>query len=695
MNTPPLLLAAALLFWGWQTGHPMAGAAMAAALELSRVVKTRWEFTDDEFNQLWNFCSLLFVGAAVYAFAANEGTAAVTTFIQARSFGERSNAMNQGAQAAQILIQWLPIVFFPFMAAQAFSQRTEVSASTFSLWLRRKQRLDEKAGRKAAPGRTLNASYPYFAICLAAACARSEQGVVFYPALCLLLAWALWQERNLRFNPLLWAATLLVAAGLGLLGSVGLRELQGLVENLPTDWMSRFARRGFDPRESRTALGEVGKIKLSGRIVLRLEVPDGQAAPSLLRESSYSAFHSPSWLGSTKTFEPVTPETNETSWVLLREANLDHSVEIAGYLKGGQGLLPLPTGVGRVDNLPAGEVETNTLGTVRVKEAPGLVMFAARYAAGPTIGTAPDTGDREVPPREEPALAQICSELNLPAATSSETLRRVSQFFQGNFEYRLLLTEAHRGTTNETPLSRFLLHERGGHCEYFATATTLLLRKAGIPARYAVGYSVQESAGHNRFLVRDRHAHAWCTYYDATAKTWQDFDTTPGSWVAAENKRARFWEPLRDACSRVWFEFQKLRWGRSAFRQYALAGLGLLLATLALRFFLKKRWRRQTGPKPPNKSAATQLPGLDSEFYLVERQLAAQGLERRPGETLSTWLARIEPAAPEGLGTSRALLTLHYRYRFDPVGVPGPDRARLRQGVEAWLARPTDSGTVL
>ena len=688
MKTPPLLLAAALLFWGWQTGHMASCTVMAAALELSRVIKTRWEFSDDEYNQLWNFCSLLFVGAAVYAFAANEGTSAITSFIQARSFGERSNAMNQGAQAAQVLVQWLPFVFFPFMTAQAFSQRTEVSASTFSLWLRRKQRLAERAGRPVAPTRTLNASYPYLGVCLVSACARGEQGILFYPTLCSLFAWALWQERSLRFNPLLWASTVLLAASLGWVGSLGLRDLQGLVENMPTDWMSGFARRGFDAKESRTVLGEVGKIKLSGRIVLRLEVPEGARPPALLRESSYDAFHSPSWLGSTRTFAPVIQEPNETSWVLLSGKTPNRSINIAGYLKGGAGLLPLPTGTGRIDDLPAGQVETNTLGTVRVKEGPGLVILAARYAPDRTFDTPPSPLDHDVPPAERPALAQICAELNLPGATVAEMLLRVSEFFERNFEYKLLLTEGHRATTNETALSRFLLHERGGHCEYFATATTLLLRQAGIPARYAVGYSVQEGAGPNRFLVRDRHAHAWCIYYDPAAKTWCDFDTTPGSWVAAENRRARFWEPLMDAWSKAWFEFQKLRWGGSAIRDYAMAALAILLATLALRFFLRKQWRHQIRSKPGSKAPAAQRPGLDSEFYLVEKQLTARGLERHPGEPLATWLARIEPAAPGSRQALSAALRLHYRYRFDPLGVPEPERTRLRRDVEAWLSHP-------
>jgi hypothetical protein len=51
-----------------------------------------------------------------------------------------------------------------------------------------------------------------------------------------------------------------------------------------------------------------------------------------------------------------------------------------------------------------------------------------------------------------------------------------------------------------------------------------LLREAGLPARYAVGYSVQEKTGKG-FIVRDRHAHAWCLVH--LDGVWQDFDTTP------------------------------------------------------------------------------------------------------------------------------------------------------------------------
>jgi hypothetical protein len=53
MKTPPLLLGACLLFWGWQTDIPLVGAVMALVLEGSRAMGWRWELGDDDFGRLW------------------------------------------------------------------------------------------------------------------------------------------------------------------------------------------------------------------------------------------------------------------------------------------------------------------------------------------------------------------------------------------------------------------------------------------------------------------------------------------------------------------------------------------------------------------------------------------------------------------------------------------------------------------
>src|SRR2546425_13248488 len=77
MNTPPLLLGATLLFWGWQTGMLPVAIIIAVVLEGSRLAQARWEFSQIDLDRIWNLCMLLFFGLAAYAFAANERVQAV------------------------------------------------------------------------------------------------------------------------------------------------------------------------------------------------------------------------------------------------------------------------------------------------------------------------------------------------------------------------------------------------------------------------------------------------------------------------------------------------------------------------------------------------------------------------------------------------------------------------------------------
>ena len=68
MKTPRLLLGAALLFWGWQTGLFWLGVAAAVGLESSHIIKARWKFSQPDLDRVWNLCVALFLGATLYAF---------------------------------------------------------------------------------------------------------------------------------------------------------------------------------------------------------------------------------------------------------------------------------------------------------------------------------------------------------------------------------------------------------------------------------------------------------------------------------------------------------------------------------------------------------------------------------------------------------------------------------------------------
>jgi hypothetical protein len=208
----------------------------------------------------------------------------------------------------------------------------------------------------------------------------------------------------------------------------------------------------------------------------------------------------------------------------------------------------------------------------------------------------------------------------------------------------------------------------------------------GIPARYAVGYAVHEPSRHG-YVVRERDAHAWCLVWDSKNKTWIDFDTTPASWVGIEGKRASVMQWFSDCWSWVGFQISKFRWGQSNLREYILWALIPLLAALLYQIIFRRGRGRRPQPKTGKSASAIIWPGLDSEFYLLERQLAARGVARQPSEPLSDWLTRaLDNPSLAGLRTPlQELLRLHYGYRFDPRGLSGQERATLTREAKICL----------
>lgn len=80
----------------------------------------------------------------------------------------------------------------------------------------------------------------------------------------------------------------------------------------------------------------------------------------------------------------------------------------------------------------------------------------------------------------------------------------------------------------EEPLLHFLEESKAGHCELFASSAVLLLRQAGIPARYVSGFICNELHPSKAYYVaRLGHAHAWLEAYDKESKNWLMLDPTP------------------------------------------------------------------------------------------------------------------------------------------------------------------------
>lgn len=71
----------------------------------------------------------------------------------------------------------------------------------------------------------------------------------------------------------------------------------------------------------------------------------------------------------------------------------------------------------------------------------------------------------------------------------------------------------------------FLQESDTGYCTHFASAATVLLRAAGIPARYVTGYTVN-AMDNRRVTVMADQAHAWVEYLDEDM-VWKVLEATP------------------------------------------------------------------------------------------------------------------------------------------------------------------------
>src|SRR5579859_2527779 len=164
MKTPPLILLATLLFWGWQSNLVVYGAIAGVLLEASRWIKFRWDLDDTDFNRIWSFCGLMAVVLAAYIFTNNDEGGGVRGMFQQGPAGLR-NASISTQLATTCVLRWMPLIVLPFMLAQAYNVRSTVPLTAISLVLRVRRR----RGEQTWVGRYVDISYPYFIVCMLAA----------------------------------------------------------------------------------------------------------------------------------------------------------------------------------------------------------------------------------------------------------------------------------------------------------------------------------------------------------------------------------------------------------------------------------------------------------------------------------------------------------------------------------------------
>ena len=170
--------------------------------------------------------------------------------------------------------------------------------------------------------------------------------------------------------------------------------------------------------------------------------------------------------------------------------------------------------------LPCYPGATVTLIGGKVENGDQLGMYEMIRCASSAAADSPDSRYLELPEETAARAGRILVENDLLEGDPWA----IADFVRGSASYD-------RGTEampkNETDFALWFLESADtGYCVHFATGAVVLLRAAGIPARYVTGYLAWTKAEGWATVTADR-AHAWAEFYDG--ERWQILDATPAA----------------------------------------------------------------------------------------------------------------------------------------------------------------------
>jgi transglutaminase-like putative cysteine protease len=296
----------------------------------------------------------------------------------------------------------------------------------------------------------------------------------------------------------------------------------------------RFGLAGFS---SRITLREIGELKASSRPIMHITIFSPRPVGGLKwRGDLLTAFDGRQWTNP----EPgqLLPLANAGHFDLLPSterqpgAHISYDVELEPADSSALFLAGTPESL----DLREFDVLRGSSGLARLaRRPPGIFRYSAysrleeppeqSRAAYPAPSLDPDDAarDLQLPASLDPRIRDLARVWASGAPSDLASARAIETHLRTGYGYTLELPP----TRTADPLANFLFVRRRGHCEYFASAMTVMLRTLGVPARLATGF---QSGVYNhltgQWLIRASDAHAWVEAWLA-GRGWTTFDPTP------------------------------------------------------------------------------------------------------------------------------------------------------------------------
>ncbi|WP_448587356.1 transglutaminase family protein [Thermocrinis sp.] len=285
------------------------------------------------------------------------------------------------------------------------------------------------------------------------------------------------------------------------------------------------------------SLGKMGEIHQDNTVVLRVFGLPQNVAELYWRVQVFDTYQENRWVSTLK--QTLTPlkGSGEFKYTVILEPHYED------YLP----MLDFPYSVSSLEGAK-GQVYVHPGGAFRISTS---VSKPVRYSASSTYEPVPEY---EVPylayldvPKDLPeSIKRLAEELSAGAVDEKEKLSRVIKHFSKDYTYTLKLAN-YEGD----PLEYFLFVSKKGNCEYYASATALLLRLMGIPSRVVGGFmgALWNPYG-NYHVVTNSMAHVWVEAF--IENRWVRVDTTP-SYQSPGVRRISTLSMLRDAIISFWY----------------------------------------------------------------------------------------------------------------------------------------------
>jgi transglutaminase-like putative cysteine protease len=161
----------------------------------------------------------------------------------------------------------------------------------------------------------------------------------------------------------------------------------------------------------------------------------------------------------------------------------------------------------------------------------------------------------QLPDNLDGRIRQLALSIILHANASNlyDAAKAIEAHLQREYGYSLEMK-----ASGPDPLADFLFNIKAGHCEYFATAMTVMLRTRGVAARVVNGFlpgEYNEAAG--AYTVRQSDAHSWVEVYFPETRSWVTFDPTPplGRTEPVRTGFAAQLQKYGEALELLWFQY--------------------------------------------------------------------------------------------------------------------------------------------